>query len=111
MVGDSVARTSADIFFNYQPPAEDKVFVFIGIADLTVEEIKVLLGEPEPEPETVPGNECKFSDRFPSFKVSHDQLNAEISSGSMSIQVLNIGREGNGDFEWDFMLAKQSEWR
>ena len=89
-------------------PPEDEVFEFIGIADLTVEEIKALLGEPEPE--SVPGDEGEFSDRFPSLKVSHDKLNVEISSESMSTQVLNIDREANGDFEWNFMLAEQPEW-
>ena len=88
-------------------PPEDEVFEFIGIADLTVEEIKALLGEPEPE--SVPGDEGEFSDRFPSLKVSHDKLNVEISSESMSTQVLNIDREANGDFEWNFMLAEQPE--
>ena len=108
MVDDSATRTSADIFSNYRPSSEDEVFEFIGLADLTVEEIKALLSEPEPE--SVPGDEGKFSDRFPSLKVSHDKLNVEISSGSMSTKVLNIDREGNGDFEWDFMLVEQPEW-
>ncbi len=102
MLKDIETRTPAEIFSNYQPPTEDEVFEFIGIADLTVEEIKALLGEPEIE--------GKFSDRFPSLKVSHDMLSVEISSGSMSIQVLNIDREGNGEFEWDFTLADQPEW-
>jgi len=53
MADGSATRTPAEIFSNYQPPAEDEVFEFIGIADLTIEEIKALLGEPEPK--GVPG--------------------------------------------------------
>lgn len=104
----SATRTRAEIFSSYQPPAEDEVFEFIGIADLTIEEIKALLGEPEPNGAS--GDEGKFSDRFPSLKVSIDMLNVEISSGSMFTHVLNVDREGNGEFEWDFSIADQPDW-
>ena len=101
-VNDKATKTPAEIFSSYQPPAEDEISEFLGIADLTVEEIKALLGEPELE--------GKFSDRFPSLKVSHDTLTVEIAPGGMATRVLNIGREGNGEFEWTFTLADQPDW-
>ena len=99
---DIAIKIPAEIFSSYQPPAEDEISEFLGIADLTVEEIRALLGEPE--------FEGKFIDRFPSLKVSDGMLNVEIAPGGMGTRVLNIGREGNGEFEWDFTIADQPNW-
>ena len=37
-------------------------------------------------------------------------LKVEISSGAVCTRVLNVGREGNGDFEWGYMPADQPDW-
>ena len=87
----------------YTPPFEEEFSESLTIADLTIEEILELLGDPKPFKDT-------FINRLPVLDVNPSNVFAIVKAGHEFTEVLTVSLEGLGPFEWDYLPLDKMPW-
>ena len=87
----------------YTPPFEEEFSESLAIADLTIEEVLELLGDPKPFKDT-------FINRLPVLEVNRSNVFAILKAGDEFTEVLTVSLEGLGPFEWDYLPLDKMPW-
>ncbi len=87
----------------YTPPFEEEFSESLLIADLSIEEVLELLGDPKSFEET-------FINRLPVLEVTPSNVFAIIEAGDEFTKVLTVSLEGLGPFEWDYLPLDEAPW-
>ena len=87
----------------YTPPLEEEFSESLLIADLTIEEIVELMGDPKSFEET-------FINRLPVLGVVPSSVIAFLEPGDEFTEVFTVSLEGPGPFEWDYLWPEEAPW-
>ncbi len=87
----------------YTPQFEEEFSESLLIADLTIEEVLALMGDPKTFEET-------FINRLPVLGVVPSSVFATLEPGDEFTEVLNVSLEGPGPFEWDYLALDEAPW-
>jgi hypothetical protein len=86
----------------YTPPFEEEFSESLLIADITIEELRAMLGEPKTEE--------AFIERLPVLSVTPWTVFAILDAGAEVTEVLDVSLEGPGPFEWDYLPPDEMRW-
>ena len=87
----------------YTPEFEEEFSESPTIADMTVEEVLELMGDPKTFEET-------FINRLPLLGVVPSSVTATLESGAEFSAVLRVSLDGIGPFEWDYLPVHEAPW-
>ena len=87
----------------YTPPFEEEFSESLLIADITIEEVIELMGDPKSFEET-------FINRLPLLSVTPGSVFAILVAGDEFSASISVTLAGIGPFEWDYMVSGEATW-
>lgn len=87
----------------YTPPLEEEFSESLLIADITIEEVVALMGDPKTFEET-------FINRLPVLGVVPSSVTAILGPGEEFTEVFTVSLDGPGPFEWDYLPPDEAPW-
>lgn len=87
----------------YTPPFEEEFSESLTIADMTIEEVLEMLGDPKTFEQT-------FINRLPVLELTSSNVFAILNAGEEYTEVITVSLESLGSFEWDYLPLDGAPW-